>query len=133
MSTIPAPAGVTAAFNKNVLVRINHELGGTFVLDRFRHAAQWNEEGSRIEMHIVSLEEQLVQIHALSMQVHFRAGETIHTESSIKYDEARVHHLLAESSFEPPTTYLDPEGIFAVHLARTSRAAATRAGKGVAA
>jgi L-histidine N-alpha-methyltransferase len=116
-------ADLTAAFNKNVLVRINRELGGRFALHRFRHAARWNEEASRVEMHLVSLVEQEVEIEALSMRVHFGAGETIHTESSVKYDDARVRRLLAGSNFEPHTTYVDADRLFAVHLARVSEAA----------
>ncbi len=126
-------ADVTAAFNKNVLVRINRELGGRFALHRFQHAARWNEEASRVEMHLVSLEEQEVEIAALSMRVHFGAGETIHTESSVKYDEARVHRLLARSGFEPHRTYVDEERLFAVHLARVSQTQAAEQANGVAA
>jgi L-histidine N-alpha-methyltransferase len=126
-------AEVTAAFNKNILTRINRELGGRFVLRQFRHAARWNEEASRVEMHLVSLEEQNVEIEALSMRVHFGAGETIHTESSVKYDEARVHRLLARSGFEANTTYADAERLFAVHLARVSPRGAAERANGVAA
>jgi L-histidine N-alpha-methyltransferase len=126
-------ADVTAAFNKNVLTRINRELGGRFVLQRFRHAARWNEGASRVEMHLVSLEEQDVDIEALSMRVHFGAGETIHTESSVKYDEAGVHRLLARSGFEAHTTYADSERLFAVHLARVSQRGAAERANGVAA
>ena len=112
--------GITAAFNKNVLTRINRELGGHFDIERFRHAARWNEEASRIEMHLVSVGEQEVAIDALSMRVPFRAGETIHTESSIKYDEGRIHRLLTESGFEPGTPYFDTDKLFAVSMARAS-------------
>jgi dimethylhistidine N-methyltransferase len=116
-------AGVTAAFNKNVLTRINRELGGHFDLDRFRHVARWNEEASRVEMHLMSIDAQDVAIDALSLRVHFEAGETIHTESSVKYDEARAHGMLAKGGFEPYATYHDADRLFAVHLARASRAA----------
>jgi L-histidine N-alpha-methyltransferase len=126
-------ADVTAAFNKNVLVRINRELGGHFALQRFRHAARWNEKASRVEMHLVSLEEQEVEIEALSMRVHFDAGETIHTESSIKYDEPRAHDLLIRGGFEPHTTYVDADKLFAVHLARVSQGRAADLANGVAA
>ena len=119
-------AGVTAAFNKNVLTRINRELGGRFLLDRFQHAARWNEEASRVEMHLVSLEAQSVEIEALSMQVHFLEGETIHTESSVKYDQARALRLLAGSGFEARATYVDRDKLFAVHLARISGMRAPR-------
>jgi dimethylhistidine N-methyltransferase len=126
-------ADVTASFNKNILTRINRELGGRFVLDRFRHTARWNEEASRVEMHLVSLDEQNVDIEALSMRVHFGVGESIHTESSVKYDEPRVHHLRARSGFEAHTTYADAKGLFAVHLARVSQMEATKRANGVAA
>ena len=86
-------AGVTAAFNKNVLARINRELGGRFDPARFRHVARWNEALSRIEMHLESLDHQSVPIEALGIVVHFRPGETIHTESSVKYDLAHVGRL----------------------------------------
>jgi L-histidine N-alpha-methyltransferase len=120
--------GVTAAFNKNMLTRINRELGGGFNLDTFKHLARWNEESSRVEMHLVSLCDQVVEIAALSMRVGFVAGETIHTESSVKYDEPRVHRLLAASGFEPGTTYVDPEKLCAVHLASRRAVSAVRIG-----
>jgi L-histidine N-alpha-methyltransferase len=126
-------AGVTAAFNKNVLARINRELGGGFDLRLFRHAARWNDRESRIEMHLVSLEDQEVEIAALSARVHFDAGETIHTESSVKYDPARVERLLVKSGFEAQKTYHDTDRLFAVHLARAERRAGVAARKEVAA
>ena len=75
--------GVTAAFNKNVLARINRELGGNFDLDAFDHRAVWNAEESRMEMHLVSRLDQTVQL--ASHEIRFKAGETIHTENSYKY------------------------------------------------
>jgi dimethylhistidine N-methyltransferase len=113
-------AGVTAAFDKNVLSRINRELQGCFELDRFRHVARWNERESRIEMHLESSERQDVCIHALELRVHFDVGETIHTESSIKYDLPRVEGLLARAGFAIETTYYDDARTFAVHLARAA-------------
>ena len=110
--------GVTAAFNKNVLARINRELDASFALDRFEHVAVWNEAASRIEMHLESSREQLVPIRALGMEVRFARGERIHTESSIKYDLPRVEHLLREAGFTRETTYFDTKERFAVHLAR---------------
>jgi Histidine-specific methyltransferase, SAM-dependent len=77
-------------------------------------------------MQLVSLVEQEVEIEALAMRVHFGAGETIHTESSVKYDKARVHRLLAGSNFEPHTTYVDADRLFAVHLARVSEGRAAQ-------
>jgi L-histidine N-alpha-methyltransferase len=110
--------GVTAAFDKNVLARINRKLGGTFDLDSFRHVALWNEGRSRIEMHLESLADQTVRIAALGVDVPFHRGERIHTESSVKYDDAMVDDLLEPSGFARETTHLDAEGRFAVHLAR---------------
>ena len=110
--------GVTAAFNKNVLARINRELGGAFDLDRFAHVALWNDEKSRIEMHLESLCDQQVEIAALGTEIRFRQGERIHTESSIKYDETRVDGILHAAGFVRERTFTDPEGLFAVHLAR---------------
>ena len=110
--------GVTAAFNKNLLTRINRELGGEFVLDRFAHRAIWNEAQSRIEMHLESLCRQSVRIAALDLTVPFEQGERIHTESSIKYDMPRVDQLLRAGGFLREHTFFDPERRFAVHLAR---------------
>jgi dimethylhistidine N-methyltransferase len=113
-------AGVTAQFNKNLLVRINGELGGHFEIDRFRHVATWNSAESRIEMHLESLRAQDVAIEALGLRVRFDRGETIHTESSRKYDLPRVRRILADGGFALDTTYSDEEPGFAVHLAVTS-------------
>jgi L-histidine Nalpha-methyltransferase len=110
-------AGITAAFNKNILERINRELGGSFDLHRFRHVAHWNEARSRIEMHLESLVKQSVVIEALGMEVPFEAGETIHTESSVKYDAPRVKQLLAGAGFRLEETFYDGDRRFAVHLA----------------
>lgn len=110
--------GVTAAFNKNVLARINRELGARFDLDQFRHLARWNERLSRIEMHLESLAAQSVRIDSLGITVDFAAGETIHTESSVKYDLPRVDALLGAAGMTRELTFSDPEGLFGVHLAR---------------
>jgi dimethylhistidine N-methyltransferase len=110
--------GVTAAFNKNVLSRINRELEGGFDLDSFRHVALWNEGASRIEMHLESLREQRVRIAALGLDVHFAPGERIHTESSQKYDDARVDRLLRSADLKRARSFRDLRGWFAVHLVR---------------
>ena len=91
--------GVTAAFNLNVLGRINRELGGHFRLDRFAHLAFYNEEKSRIEMHLVSREEQRVRIDALGLDAAFAEGETIHTENSHKYTAAQIERIAAACGF----------------------------------
>ena len=111
-------AGVTAAFNKNVLARINRELGGTFDLDTFRHVALWNEARSRIEMHLESRCDQRVDIAALGTTVSFARGERIHTESSVKYDLGRVDRLLRAGGWRREQTFYDEGRRFAVHLAR---------------
>jgi L-histidine Nalpha-methyltransferase len=110
--------GATAAFNKNVLVRINRELGGHFATERFWHVARWNEAASRVEMHLESTIAQTVAIDDLELSVRFRAGETIHTESSTKYDLPHVERLLAAAGFRLRATYHDDERRFAVHLAK---------------
>jgi L-histidine Nalpha-methyltransferase len=111
-------AGVTAAFNKNLLTRINRELGGHFDLDRFRHVARWNDAASRVEMHLESTGPQLVAIDRLGLRARFDAGETIHTESSAKYDLPRVERLLTAGDFRLEVTYYDAARRFALHLAR---------------
>ncbi len=114
-------AGVTAAFNKNLLVRLNRELGAHFDLDTFKHVARWNEAASRIEMHLESRVAQAVDLDALELRVRFAAGETIHTESSIKYDLPRTDGLLAAAGFTREATFYDEGRRFGVHLARALR------------
>ena len=89
--------GVTAAFNKNVLVRINRELWGHFDLERFRHVARWNEGASRVEVRLESTIAQEVAVDPLELCVRFAHGETIHTESSTKYDLPHVERLLTST------------------------------------
>ncbi len=111
-------AGVTARFNKNVLGRINRELGGHFDLDAFRHVALFNEQESRIEMHLESPRAQRVRIDALRLEVPFEAGERIHTENSYKFTAEMVRRVLTESGFEPERSWFDERRWFGVHLAR---------------
>ncbi|HJX28693.1 MAG TPA: L-histidine N(alpha)-methyltransferase [Thermoanaerobaculia bacterium] len=108
--------GVTAAFNLNVLLRVNQELGGGFDLAAFRHQARWNDELSRIEMHLESLAEQTVPIRSLGVDVRFAAGETIHTESSYKFDLGQVEEMAAASGFAVRRTWLDVRGWFVSSL-----------------
>lgn len=79
------PLGVTAAFNRNLLVRVNRELGGDFDVRQFAHRAIWNAPASRIEMHLVSLQRQRVRVPAAKVDITLEPGETIWTESSYKY------------------------------------------------
>jgi dimethylhistidine N-methyltransferase len=102
--------GVTAAFNLNLLTRLNRELGATFDLERFRHRAVFNEAASRIEMHLESVADQVVTVAGVA--VPFRAGETIWTESSYKYDHARLEALVGEAGFTIHHCWTDPDEHF---------------------
>lgn len=111
-------AGVTAAFNMNLLTRINRELGGDIPLSAFAHEARWNESAARIEMHLVAKRAVSFTVagHAFAMQ----AGESIHTESSHKYDGRTARLLLRAGGWEPMTEWQDEDGLFSLHLARAS-------------
>ena len=111
-------AGVTAAFNLNVLVRLNRELGADFDTQAFAHRAVWNSAHSRIEMHLVSRIAQTVRIPALDLKIAFAAGETIHTENSYKYRPGQAEALLKKAGFAPAATWMDEMERFAVYLAR---------------
>jgi L-histidine Nalpha-methyltransferase len=111
-------AGVTAAFNKNVLVRINHELGADFDLDRFAHRAVWNADLSRIEMHLESLVDQRVHVRDLSLTIPFRRGETIHTENSYKFSMPMIRSIASNADLAVECTWSDPKQWFTVHLLR---------------
>ena len=110
-------AGVTAAFNKNVLTRINRELGANFNLNLFRHRARWNEESSRIEMHLESLIAQSVSIPALELEVKLQRGETIHTENSYKFRDEGVIEMLERADFHLSDHWTDERERFGVYLA----------------
>lgn len=111
-------AGVTGRFNLNVLVRINSELGGNFDLSGFTHRAIYNRERHRIEMHLISRKAQTVRI--LGRSFSFRAGESIHTESSYKYSLDRFAALALGSGWTPTTTWTDAKDMFSVHALVTS-------------
>jgi L-histidine N-alpha-methyltransferase len=110
------PLGVTAAFNKNLLVRINRELGGNFDLEAFGHRAIWNRDERRIEMHLVSKADQSVRIPAAAHVVSFRRGERIWTESSYKYEPDGIIEMGAESGFGTRDQWIDVEAKFALTL-----------------
>ena len=93
------PLGVTAAFNRNLLVRINRELGADFAVDRFAHRAVWNAGMSRVEMHLVSQQRQRVTVPATGFEVTFEPGETIWTESSYKYRPEDIGAMLDRAGF----------------------------------
>jgi dimethylhistidine N-methyltransferase len=92
--------GITAAFNLNVLRRLNRELGANFDVAGFRHRALWNSIESRIEMHLESVREQDVTIEDADLDLHFMPGESIHTENSYKFTDRGIRSLLNESGFE---------------------------------
>jgi L-histidine Nalpha-methyltransferase len=113
--------GVTAAFNLNILTRLNRDLGANFVLENFHHRACWNPTLSRIEMHLESLRNHTVTIPenttTPTLTIHFTQGESIHTENSYKFTPATIAHLLTASHFTPNQTWHDPNTLFAVTLA----------------
>ena len=111
-------AGVTARFNKNMLARINRELGGTFNLEGFEHVAFWNRRKSLIEMHLESAYEQTVWIEDLGRGFHFDRGERIHTENSYKFNRASIARLLRRSGFKPEKSWTDSKGWFCEALGR---------------
>ncbi len=107
-------AGVTAAFNLNLLVRLNREADADFDLDGFSHRAIWNPTDSRIEMHLISRREQVV--HVAGRTVRFAANETIHTENSYKYTLKNFVALANAAAWRAGTVWMDDGGLFSVHL-----------------
>jgi L-histidine Nalpha-methyltransferase len=110
------PLGVTAAFNKNLLVRINRELGADFDLGAFEHRAIWNETEQRVEMHLVSLQNQEVRLASPAVRIRFEAGESIWTESSYKYTEQSIVDLGSRTGFALTTQWIDRDAAFALTL-----------------
>lgn len=111
-------AGVTAAFNKNVLVRLNRELGANFALDAFEHRAVWNASERRMEMHLDSQRRQSAWIPSLDREFSFRPGESIHTENSYKFTPGDVADMLMEAGFDLERSWYDADRWYGVHLAR---------------
>ncbi|WP_416825485.1 L-histidine N(alpha)-methyltransferase [Ectobacillus polymachus] len=105
--------GVTAAFNLNVLDRINRELHASFQLHQFKHDAFYNDEQERIEMHIKSLVDQVVMID--KKPIVFKKGETIHTENSYKYDINSFQTMTEKNGFKTKQVWTDPDSLFSVH------------------
>jgi dimethylhistidine N-methyltransferase len=105
--------GVTAAFNLNLLARINRELGADFRLPRFRHYAFYNPARGRIEMHLVSLAPQAVNVG--DHRFAFDAGESIHTENSYKYSIEEFRALAKSAGFKGEKVWLDAKGLFSLH------------------
>jgi dimethylhistidine N-methyltransferase len=115
--------GVTAAFNLNLLTRINRELGADFDLAQWRHKALYNEAQGRIEMHLVSRVAQRVSLQGRTFR--FAAGETIHTENSYKYSVAEFRELASRAGFATDTVWVDADRLFSLHLLQTGNAHAT--------
>ncbi len=109
-------AGVTAAFNFNLLTRINQELNADFDLSRFNHHAFYNEQQGRIEMHLVSQVSHEVQVDGQRFQ--FEEGESIHTENSYKYTVTQFQNLASEVGFQPIQVWSDSDALFSVHCLR---------------
>ena len=112
--------GVTAAFNRNLLARINRELGGEFALDQFVHQAFFNERTQSVEMHLRSRVEQRVAVHGAGLEIPFGAGETIWTETSHKYSLEELGLMAAQSGFTGEANWVDGEWPFADCLWKAS-------------
>ena len=110
------PLGVTAAFNRNLLVRVNRELDADFDVSAFAHRAIWNEDERRVEMHLVSECEQDVHLAAADVRIHFAPGESIWTESSYKYTADELRHLGRIHGFTVTKQWIDVEAQFALTL-----------------
>jgi L-histidine N-alpha-methyltransferase len=107
-------AGVTAAFNLNLLIRLNREAAADFELESFAHRAVWNAHESRIEMHLVSLRPQ--QVRVAGQTIRFDDGETIHTENSYKHTVPAFRELAASAGWRSMLVWTDPQDLFSIHL-----------------
>lgn len=110
--------GITASFNKNLLSRVNGELGGNFNLNTFEHVARYNENKGRIEMHLKSTMEQTVSINKELFE--FLEGETIHTENCYKFTKESFTAMSSKAGLSPVKTWTDDKNLFAVMLLRTT-------------
>jgi L-histidine N-alpha-methyltransferase len=111
-------SGVTARFNLNLLARINRELGGSFILEQFRHEANWREQEGRVELGLRSLQAQTVRIDALDRSIPFEAGEWLHTEDSYKYSLEEIASLCASAGLEVGQRWTDAEGRYTLNWLR---------------
>jgi L-histidine Nalpha-methyltransferase len=112
--------GVTAEFNKNVLEVLNRELQADFDLDAFEHVARWDPENLWIDIRLRSLTDQVANVAALDMQVAFSAGEEMRTEISTKFARPGLEGIYAEAGLELTDWFTDPDGLFALSLARVA-------------
>jgi L-histidine N-alpha-methyltransferase len=112
------PGGVTAEFNKNVLSVLNNELGADFDLDAFEHVARWDPENLWIDIRLRSLANQVVNFSSLDMPVPFAAGEEMRTEISTKFARPGLQGIYADAGLELTDWWTDPDGLYALSLAR---------------
>jgi len=108
--------GITSAFNRNLLVRINRELGGDFDVRKFEHHAHYNDRLGRVESHLVSLAPHTVRIPAIDLEIEFEQGDSIHTENSYKFDLEQLGELARETGFSLDRTWHDSAGLFSFNL-----------------
>ena len=113
-------SGVTAAFNKNVLARINKELDGNFDLDAFVHWEVYDPESGTAKSYLISTKKQTVDINCLSLQVHFEAWESIHTEISQKYDDDTVKWLAKQSGLRIIDSFTDENKYYKNYVLKKS-------------
>jgi dimethylhistidine N-methyltransferase len=110
------PLGVTAAFNRNLLVRMNRELDADFDVSAFEHIARWNPPESRVEMHLASTRRQTVRIPVAGITATFFTGETIWTESSYKYESGQIEAMAGLAGFVTRDLWIDEEARFALAM-----------------
>jgi len=108
--------GLTSEFNLNILKRINDELGGEFDISKFEHYAFFNENESRVEMHLVSLADHDVLINDIDEKIHFKKGETIHTENSYKFTDEMISDIASSAGLKVSHTWKDEKNYFALCL-----------------
>ena len=120
--------GVTARFNKNLLARVNRELGGRFDLSLFDHRAAYDEDAGRVQMHLVSRQDQVVPVEALRLRVPLAAGEAIHTENAYKYSLEEVRALAAAAGLVIERQWLDEGRRFSESLLRPAGGAGRTSG-----
>jgi L-histidine N-alpha-methyltransferase len=112
-------AGVTEAFNKNVLAVLNHELGANFDPDQFEHVARWDPENLWVDIRLRSLANQVVDVTALDLMAAFSAGEEMRTEISTKFARPGLEGIYAEAGLELTDWWTDADGLYALSLARS--------------
>ena len=119
--------GVTARFNRNLLVRVNRELGGHFDPESFSHRASWQPSPGRVESHLVSRRDQQVRIETLGLEVSFTAGETIHTENSYKYSREEIETSAREAGMLCEAQWLDKDALYSLNLFAPAQRSASSA------